>query len=53
MCDWREAQASVNERSAKTCDQFPTLQEAYLADAKNYRAMAKQGREALKTHETS
>jgi len=40
VIDWLEKQAAIDEASAKTCN-FETLTKAYLADAKNYRAMAK------------
>lgn len=47
VCDWFEAQAKRCDQNAKSC-RFITLKEAYEADAANYRAMAKQGREVLK-----
>ncbi len=40
ICGWLEAQAKRDEVNATTCRHL-TLRDAYVADAKNYRAMAK------------
>lgn len=39
VADWFDKQAGIDERKAKI-ERFITLKEAYIADAKNYRAMA-------------
>ena len=44
---WMERQADHDEREGKNC-RFESLAKAYSADCKNYRAMAKQARAALK-----
>jgi hypothetical protein len=46
VADWFESQAKRNDESIKTC-RFETLTVAYIADAKNYRAMAKDLRKAI------
>jgi len=46
MCDWLEGQAAQNRKRAETCN-FESLTDAYLADARNYEAMARDGRAAL------
>ena len=46
FADWLEWQAAKNDEDVKTC-RFESLNEAYRADAKNYRAMAKHARAAL------
>ena len=46
IADWLERQAAKNDEDVKTC-RFESLNEAYRADAKNYRAMAKHARAAL------
>lgn len=43
---WLERQATRERRQAETCN-FESLREAWLADAKNHEAMAKDGRAAL------
>lgn len=47
IATWLEANAKRNEESAKTCN-FESLKQAYIADAKNYRATAKDIRKLLK-----
>lgn len=37
---WFEGQAMLNDQKAKTCN-YASLKDAYVADAVNYRAMAK------------
>ena len=44
---WMEKQAARDEAEAAKPGQFAMLKEAYIADAKNYRAMAKDARAAL------
>jgi hypothetical protein len=46
IATWFERQAARDEAQAKNT-RFGTLSEAYAADAKNYRAMAKHAREAI------
>ena len=46
VAEWMERQATRNESRA-TSERFESLKAAYLADAKNYRAMAKDIRTAL------
>ncbi len=41
VINWFEAQAKRDEIQAKNNTRFPSLNKAYIADAKNYRAMAK------------
>ena len=41
IAGWFEAQAKRNDQAVKTC-RFESLNDAYRADAKNYRAMAKE-----------
>lgn len=43
---WFEANAARNESQGNAC-RFDTLRDAYLADAKNYRIMARELRSAL------
>ena len=49
IATWMERQAAHDEAEASKPNQFITLKEAYTADAKNYRAMAKEARVALKS----
>lgn len=46
IASWFERQAARNEDKAKT-ERFVTLKDAYIKDAKNYRAMARDLRVAL------
>ena len=47
VADWFEAQATRNEKKAET-ERFISLRNAYVFDAKNYRAMALDLRTAIK-----
>jgi hypothetical protein len=44
---WMENEAIRDEKSANALDKFPSLKEARIADAKNYRAMIKEINSAL------
>ena len=44
---WLEKAANNAEKQAKGCDRFPGLQKSLMADAKNYRAMATDGKKAI------
>jgi hypothetical protein len=46
VANWLERQGFVNENNASTCS-FVTLKAAYIADAKNLKAMAKDLRVAI------
>ncbi len=47
VIQWFENQAVRDDEKAKTC-RFETLNRAYIADAKNYRKMAKDLRDSIK-----
>jgi hypothetical protein len=47
LADWFENSAARSDKEEKIC-RFETLKSAYLADAKNYRAMAKDIRATIK-----
>lgn len=46
IATWMEKQAAKNESDAASC-RFISLREAYIYDAKNLRAMAKDARDAI------
>ena len=48
VAEWLDRLADGAERSAKTSERFPSLHDANLADAKNYRATAADIRTVLK-----
>jgi hypothetical protein len=45
---WLEGQVTQNEQAAQTC-RFESLRDAYVADAKNYRAIIKDIKTVLPT----
>ena len=47
LATWIESNAGVHEKYAANCRDFPSIVESSLADAKNYRATAKDIRKLL------
>ena len=51
VIDWFEKQAIKHDKDAAACDRFQSLKQAYIFDAKNFRAMANDLRKVAQSKE--